>query len=205
MVPLYYPRRNVRQEFQAARAASPSPTSEAPPNSMLMPTSTPSAHSAVPGRPAMMIAARTRSTPPLMSMKAQRPDNSRLCSNAYMIEAAPSTMKNAVSTSVSDSAPPRGHTRSISPTAMPSSAETSAQAKPGAPRAMKVVTRPTTPLASSSQPRKMVMPSVASGGTMIASAPSTWSTMPSIGGGGRGARGGRPAAAGGGGRGGGMV
>src|SRR5262249_13594915 len=61
----------------------------APPNSMLMPTSNPSAHSAVPGSPAQMMAARMRSIMPLTSIQPHCPESSFLCSKAYMIERMP--------------------------------------------------------------------------------------------------------------------
>src|SRR5262249_49367895 len=62
---------------------------DVPPNSMLMPTSSPSAQAAVPGSPAQISAARMRSMMPLTSIQIHRLDRSFLCSNAYMIEATP--------------------------------------------------------------------------------------------------------------------
>src|ERR1039458_7734957 len=58
-----------------------------------------------------------------------------------MIEATPSMMKKATSTIVSENAPLTGNTSSIAPTAIPSTAETSAHQKPGAWRIQKVVIR----------------------------------------------------------------
>jgi hypothetical protein len=45
---------------------------------------------------------------------------------------------------------------------------------------MKVMTKPTTPLMRNNQPRMIATAKVAIGGTMIAAAPSTRRTMPSI-------------------------
>src|ERR1019366_10355858 len=61
-----------------------------PPNNILMPTSSPIAQAAVPGRPARMIAAKIKSMMPLASIQPHRPESSRLCSSANMIEATPS-------------------------------------------------------------------------------------------------------------------
>ena len=96
-----------------------------------------------------------------------------------MIETAPSIRKNAISTSVSESAPVTGDASSIAPTTMPSAADNSDHQKPGACRIQKVVTRPTMPLTRNSQPNRMVTANVAIGGSTTAVAPSTSSTTPS--------------------------
>ena len=80
----------IPQPLRAARAI---PISEAPPNSMLMPTRSPIAHSADPGSPVMMRPASTKSTIPDMSSQPHRSDSSRRCSNAYMMVEAPSAIK----------------------------------------------------------------------------------------------------------------
>ena len=68
---------------------------------MLIPTSNPSAHAAVPGNPAKMIAARMRSMMPLVSIQPHRPERSFLCSSAYMIVTTPSIVKNTINNRVS--------------------------------------------------------------------------------------------------------
>ena len=73
-----------------------------PPNNILIPTRSPIAQAAVLGRPANTSVANTKSTTPLTSIQPQLPDNSRLWSSANMIEAAPSMMKKATSTMVSE-------------------------------------------------------------------------------------------------------
>ena len=78
---------------QPLRAASAIPIRDAPPNSRLMPTNSPMAQSAEPGKPAMMIAAISKSIIPATSNQDQRSDNSRRCSSAYMIVATPSARK----------------------------------------------------------------------------------------------------------------
>src|SRR5262245_58191724 len=151
-----------------------------PPNSMLMPTSSPSAQAAVPGSPIRIMPARMRSMMPLASIQPHRPDSSFLCSSAYMIESTPSMMKNTISSSVSDMAPLIGHTSSTMPAAMASTAESSDHQNPGECRAQNVVISPMMPLMRNSQPRNSVNVMVASGGTMIANMPSTTRTIPSI-------------------------
>src|SRR5262249_7707787 len=131
---------------------------------MLMPTSSPSAHSAVPGSPPQMIAARMRSMMPLTSIQPQRPDSSFLCSSAYMIERTPSMMKNTISSKVSETAPRTGHASKTMPAAMASTADRSDHQNPGACRAQNVVIKPTIPLIKNSQPRNIVTAMVASGG-----------------------------------------
>ena len=152
---------------------------EPPENTILMPTRTPIAQAAVPGSPAKMTAARIRSTMPLASMKPQRPDNSRLCSSAYMIEATPSIVKNTMSTKVSDSTPLSGQASSTMPAPIPSTAERRAHQKPGAWRIQKVVIRPMTPLMRKSQPSRISTARVAIGGSTMAMRPSTTRRMPS--------------------------
>src|SRR5262249_2414169 len=139
-----------------------------PPNSMLMPTSRPSAQAAVPGSPAQMMAARMRSMMPLISIQPHFPDSSFLCSSAYIIESTPSMMKNTIRSRVSETAPRTGHPNKTIPAAMASTADRSDHQNPGAWRAQNVVTKPTMPLMRNSQPRKMVTAMVASGGMMIA-------------------------------------
>ena len=162
------------------RACSAIAISDVPPNSMLMPTSSPSAHAAVPGSPVQIKAARMRSMMPLTSIQTQRLERSFLCSNAYMIEATPSMMKNTISSSVSETTPLTGQSSRTMPAAVASTADTSAHQNPGAWRAQKVVTRPTTPLTRNSQPRMMVTAMLAAIGIRIARMPSTTRTMPSI-------------------------
>src|SRR5215468_11205442 len=96
-----------------------------------------------------------------------------------MIEAAPSTMKNAINSNVSENAPVKGDASSMPPTTRASIAETSDHQKPGACRNQYVVKRPTIPLTINSQPNKMVTVKVANGGNTTAVAPKTSSTTPS--------------------------
>src|SRR5580693_6417125 len=103
----------ARADERACRAIA---TSATPPKTILMPTSSPSAHAAVPGSPAKMMPARTRSMMPLISIHSQRPDSSRRCSKAYMRVATPSTTKKTISTNVSDTAPVIGSASKIRPT-----------------------------------------------------------------------------------------
>ena len=63
---------------RCARACSAMAISAVPPNTILMPTSSPIAQAAVLGSPAKIIAPSTRSTTPLASIQPQRPDSSRL-------------------------------------------------------------------------------------------------------------------------------
>src|SRR6185312_9972455 len=97
-----------------------------------------------------------------------------------MIETAPSTRKKAISSSVSESAPPIGRASSRRPTTIPSTAEISDHQKPGALRIQNVVISPMMPLMRNSQPNKMVTARVAIGGTSTANAPRMSSTIPSI-------------------------
>src|SRR5260221_2421434 len=60
-----------------------------PPMIMLMPTSNPSVHAAVPGSPVKIIAARIKSMMPLTSIQPHRPDSSGLCSRTNITEATP--------------------------------------------------------------------------------------------------------------------
>jgi hypothetical protein len=60
--------------------------------------SIPIAQTAGPGRPAKMIAAMIRSMMSLASIQPHRPDSSRLCSSANIIEATPSITKNTMRT-----------------------------------------------------------------------------------------------------------
>ena len=92
----------------------------------------------------------------------------------------PSTTKNAISTSVSDTDPLIGQSSRTTPAAIAMIAEISDHQKPGAPRAMKVVIRPITPLIRKIQPMMMVKASVAIGGSTIAATPRMSRTMPSI-------------------------
>src|SRR5262245_11499409 len=151
-----------------------------PPNSMLMPTSNPSAQAAVPGKPPQMMAAKMRSMMPLISIQPHRPESSFLCSNAYRIESTPSMMKNAIRSNVSETAPGTGQPSKTIPAAIASTADRSDHQNPGAWRAQNVVTRPTTPLMRNSQPKKIVTAMVAMGGIMIANRPRMTRTMPSI-------------------------
>ena len=96
-----------------------------------------------------------------------------------MIEAAPSTIKNAISSNVSENAPVKGDASSMPPTTMARTAEISDHQKPGACRIQNVVIRPTIPLTRNSQPNRMVTASVANGGNTTAVAPKTSSTTPS--------------------------
>ena len=73
-----------------------------------------------------------------------------------------------------------GEASSMMPTTTPSTPEINAHQKPGAARIQKVVTSPIAPLTRNTQPRMMVTAMVASGGMMMAAAPSIRSTMPSI-------------------------
>src|ERR1700730_10121384 len=116
-----------------SRAYSAIAISAEPPNNILMPTSSPSAQAAVPGRPAKMIVAKIRSMMPLASIQPHRPDSSRLCSSANIIEATPSITKNTMRTKVSERTPLNGHNSSTIPAATPRIAETSDHQKPGAP------------------------------------------------------------------------
>ena len=79
-----------------------------------------------------MIAAKIRSMMPLASIQPHRPDSSRLCPSANMIEATPSITKNTMRIKVSERTPRKGHNSSTIPTAIPRIAETSDQQKPGA-------------------------------------------------------------------------
>ena len=97
-----------------------------------------------------------------------------------MIEATPSMMKNAMSTSVSDSAPTTGDASSASPARMPMSTDVGDHQNPGACRAQIVVIRPTAPLIKNNQPMRMVKASVAISGTRIATMPRMTRTIPSI-------------------------
>jgi hypothetical protein len=126
-----------------------------PPNTMLMPTSSTIAQAAVPGRPVRMIVAKIRSMMPLASIQPHRPDSSRLCSSANMIEAMPSITKNAMRIKVSERTPLNGHNSSTIPTAIPRIAETSDHPKPGAWRIRKVVIKPTIPLPRRSSVARM--------------------------------------------------
>ena len=76
--PGYLANRKERAQAAMWRACNASPINAAPPNSILMPTRSPIAQAAVPGRPAMMTAASTRSTIPLASIRPHSPDSSRL-------------------------------------------------------------------------------------------------------------------------------
>src|SRR3984893_12739447 len=116
-----------------SRACSAIAISAEPPNTILMPTSSPIAQAAVPGRPAKMIVAKIRSMMPLASIQPHRRDSSRLCSSANIIEATPSITKNTMRTKVSERTPLNGHNSSTIPAATPRIAETSDHQKPGAP------------------------------------------------------------------------
>ena len=66
----------VATETRASRNRAIAMSAE-PPMTILMPTSSPITHAAVPGKPAKMMAANTRSTIPLASIQPQRPVSSR--------------------------------------------------------------------------------------------------------------------------------
>src|SRR5215469_11461314 len=166
--------------YAALRAASAMAIIADPPNNILIPTSKPSAQVADSGRPAKMMPARMRSTMPLASIQPQRPDNRARCSNANISVAMPSTMKNAISTSVSETVPLIGQRISTMPAAMPTTADRRDHQKPGALRIQNVVTRPTAPLSRNSQPIRSVNANVAMTGRMIAAAPRSMRTIPSI-------------------------
>ena len=72
---------------------------------------------------------------------------------------------------MSETTPPIGQTSRTSPAAIPSTAESNAHQKPGAARAMNVVTKPTTPLIRNNQPTWRVTTSEAICGTTIAKSP----------------------------------
>src|ERR1700722_15173260 len=98
---------------------------------------------------------------------------------AYMMVTTPSTMKNAISTKVSDNDPEIGQSSNTTPAPMATTAETSDHKKPGALRIQNVVIRPTMPLIKNSQPITSVNASVAICGTAMAATPRIDSTMPS--------------------------
>ena len=97
---------------------------EVPPNSMLVPTSEPNAHAAVPGSRHQIMKARIRSTIPLTSIQVQGPESSLLCSIAYMLQARPSMLRNMTSTSVSEKSSRIGPPSSMIPATIPTTAET---------------------------------------------------------------------------------
>jgi Phage integrase, N-terminal SAM-like domain len=107
------------EQLQKARSAPTAKLRLAALRHILMPTSSPIAQAAVPGRPAKMIVAKIRSMMPLASIQPHRPDSSRLCLSANMIEATPSITKNTMSTKVSERTPRNGHNSSTIPTAIP--------------------------------------------------------------------------------------
>ena len=91
----------------------------------------------------------------------------------------PSTMKNAINNSVSETVPLIGQRISTMPAAMPITPEMSDHQNPGALRIQNVVTSPTAPLSRNSQPMRSVKANVAMTGRMIAAAPRSTRTMPS--------------------------
>src|SRR5271168_900590 len=97
----------------------------------------------------------------------------------YMIEAMPSIMKNAISTSVSEMLPLIGHSSSTTPAAMAMMAEISDHQKPGAPRAQKMVISTTTTATRNTKQMMMVNASVAIKGTAMAARPRMTRMMPS--------------------------
>src|SRR4029077_16731218 len=109
-----------------------------PPKSILMPMRRPSAHRAVPGRPAKRIAPNPISTMPLASIQAQPRDSRLRCLTAYMIDTAPSTNRNAMRTTVNEIVPLTGDARRRAPVTIPSTAESNDQEKPGARCALRV-------------------------------------------------------------------
>ena len=144
-----------------------------------MPTSSPIAQAAVPGRPIKIKVARMRSTMPLASIQPQRPESWLRCSSANMIEAMPSNMKKTISTKVSENTPVSGQPKRITPTRIASTAEASDHQNPGACRIRKVVTNPTIPLIRISQPIRIATASDAIGGRAMATRPRTTRTKPS--------------------------
>ena len=96
-----------------------------------------------------------------------------------MIEAIPSKNRNTVKTSVSETAPDKGHASSTTPAMTPTTAEQSDHQNPGAWRMRKVVIKPTIPLAKSSQPIRISTANVARGGIAIAANPRSSRTIPS--------------------------
>ena len=97
-----------------------------------------------------------------------------------MIEAMPSNTRKTDSTSVRDTVPESGRASKMTPAAMATSADRSDHPKPGEERMRNVLTSPTKPLMSSSQPISISTARVAMGGTMMASTPRATRTMPSI-------------------------
>src|ERR1700736_1365191 len=75
------------------RASNAMAMSEAPPNTMSIPTSRPSAQTSVPGKPEMMIPARIKSMTPFTRIHSHLPASSRRWAMARMIIKIPSTMK----------------------------------------------------------------------------------------------------------------
>ncbi len=102
------PTSHSAQLLQAFLAASAIPIRDVPPNTRLMPTSSPIAQAADPGSPATITAATRISRIPAARTQPQRPDNLFLCSSAYMMVATPSARKYAPTTMVSVSVPATG-------------------------------------------------------------------------------------------------
>src|SRR6202042_2817427 len=89
--------------------------SDQPPKTILIPMRTPRAHSAVPGKPAKSKAAKIISINPLANIQPQPRDSRLRWVTAYIIDAAPSMKRNAISTTVKDTAPPTGDARRRAP------------------------------------------------------------------------------------------
>ena len=116
---------------------------------------------------------------PLPSIHPQRPESPLRCSSAYMIETAPSTSRNAISTAVRDTVPCSGQPSSSTPATIATSAESRDHTKPGACRARKLLMRPMMPLSSKSHPKNTVAATEAITGASSASNPRMTSAMPS--------------------------
>jgi hypothetical protein len=116
---------------------------------------------------------------PLASIQPHRPDSSRLCSSANIIEATPSITKNTMRTNVRERTPLNGRNRSMIPAAIPRIAETSDHQKPGTLPIPKVVIQPAIPLMRKSQPTRISTASVAIDGIAIAARPRMTRMIPS--------------------------
>ena len=95
-----------------------------------------------PGGATMTIAANNKSMTPFSTSHPQRPDSTRLCSSANIIEKMASIIQKAISTKFSEITPPTGQPIKMIPTVTPRTAENSDHQKPGARLSQTVVIRP---------------------------------------------------------------
>src|SRR5262245_6855317 len=150
-----------------------------PPTTILIPTSNPTAHTAVPGSPETTTAASTRSITPLNTIHSHRPESCRLCSKANMMVATPSMMKKAINTYIRASAPLLGTAINMQPTPIAKTADSNAHQNTGACRPTNVLIRPISTLTTNSQPRKISTAQVPIGGIRTAKRPSRMRMTPS--------------------------